>query len=50
MGCISPTITKQPKTGIQVKNVFWEAANMQLRLGTLMIVYKKDDDPFDSLN
>ena len=37
MGCISPTITKQPETGIQVKNVIWEAVNIQLRLD----LYKK---------
>ena len=40
MGCISQTITKQPDTGIQVKNVIWEAVNILVRLGILAICIK----------
>ena len=40
-GCISPPITKQPETAIQVKNVIWEAVNIRVRLRTLTICIRK---------
>ena len=41
MSCISQTITKQPETGIQRKNVIWEAADYPVRLGTLTVCIRK---------
>ena len=40
-GCISPTITKQQDTGIQVKNVIWEAVDIPVRHATLTICKRK---------
>ena len=39
IGFISPTITKQQNTSIEVKNVIWEAVD--IRLGTLTICVRR---------
>lgn len=49
-GCISQTITKQPDTGIQVKNVIWESVNILVRLGIHAICIKKQEDAFNTVN
>ena len=41
MSCISPTITKQSETGIEIQNVIWEAVNIGVRFGTLTICIRK---------